>query len=74
VIGEPNAYFSIGTCVRGSYICLKYGRRIVNRAISIPKTAALKTRAERKVAVVADVAVCWFTPDLRKVQRYVAKT
>jgi len=35
-------------------------------AISIPKTAALKTSAVTKVAVVADVAVCWSTLDLEK--------
>lgn len=36
-------------------------------AISIPKTAALKTSAVTKVAVVADVAVSWFKVDLKKI-------
>jgi hypothetical protein len=41
----------------------------VKRPISIPKTAALKTSAVTKVAVVAVVAVCWSTPDLLKKSR-----
>lgn len=43
----------------------------MNKPISIPKIAALKTSAVTKVSVVAEFAVCWSTPDLKKVQRRV---
>ena len=58
------AHLSRGVTVRGSYTVLKYGRRRVNAAISIPKTIALKARAVSNVDVVAELALAVETSDL----------